>query len=863
MAKYIVNKTDGTAIEVDDGTLDISTDLVLLGKNYTGYGEFVAENFVRLMENFSNNTAPTKPITGQLWYCKDNTSAASGLNVYDGTRFIPLPRYFKAETAPQSPTTLIDGDLWWNRTSKQLFGYNGSGWVLIGPSSTVTQGKTGLYAEDIYDTTGNLHTVLSLYVKNNRIYINSQDSAFTPVDVVGFSTIKPGINANVLVQSGSIRFAGIATGAENATTVGVSALTESQLMRKDINQTTVGTITIDNANGLTIKNILQVSAANQKITLQNINSSNKFTIRNYLDVDAIVVEPSNSYIGIFKSNPVRALDINGDAGVSGTLTAAGTLIANATGVYSDNGKNWTQSSLTDLGQLSNGPGYITDLDYLNVTNGLGYVPVRQLGDFTVKLAWNDMDLEAYRGEVNKGALAFKADIANRFLGRIVDVWQTSSDGQKRLYFNSSGSTGFGSGTGQYYWKKIGGTDNAALLDNNGNLTLGNGTAWTTSTGPNPLTNLNQLTNGPGYLTNADKVEIATLYLGRTADQWQTSSDGINRLLFAGNAETIFGSNSTYVWTNPSSVTIAKMSSNGNLALGTVPGGNVWTTSGGPNPLTDLDQLNNGPGYITSADVPSLGYTPVRQEGSTVLKLGWSSSGVKAYNGSTDTGALAYKANIPTNLNQLTNGPGYITSADVPTKTSELDNDSGFLTSVTVTVPTKTSDLENDSGFITNATSDGRYIGKTVGVQQTSSDGVNRFLFASGGGTTFGSSSGYTFNSGGSFAASISAAGKFTAADDVVAFSDAKLKTNVHTIENALNTVRQLRGVTFTRLDDNRDSLGVIAQEVQKVLPELVSETDGTLGVAYGNMVGVLIEAIKEQQTQINDLQNQINSLRDK
>jgi len=133
------------------------------------------------------------------------------------------------------------------------------------------------------------------------------------------------------------------------------------------------------------------------------------------------------------------------------------------------------------------------------------------------------------------------------------------------------------------------------------------------------------------------------------------------------------------------------------------------------------------------------------------------------------------------------------------------------------------------------------------------------LFASGGGTTFGSAGGFTFNSGGTVA-TLTSAGIFTATNDIVAFSDAKLKTNVYTIEHALNTLQKLRGVTFTRLDDNRNSLGVIAQEVQTVLPELVNETDGTLGVAYGNMVGLLIEAIKEQQVQINELQDQIRNL---
>jgi hypothetical protein len=104
-------------------------------------------------------------------------------------------------------------------------------------------------------------------------------------------------------------------------------------------------------------------------------------------------------------------------------------------------------------------------------------------------------------------------------------------------------------------------------------------------------------------------------------------------------------------------------------------------------------------------------------------------------------------------------------------------------------------------------------------------------------------------------------GTITAAGDVIAYSDARLKMNVQTIVDPIGTVNALRGVTFERIDSGKKSLGVIAQEVQAVLPELVSESaDGTLGVAYGNMVGVLIEAIKEQQKQIDALREQVKQL---
>jgi hypothetical protein len=98
---------------------------------------------------------------------------------------------------------------------------------------------------------------------------------------------------------------------------------------------------------------------------------------------------------------------------------------------------------------------------------------------------------------------------------------------------------------------------------------------------------------------------------------------------------------------------------------------------------------------------------------------------------------------------------------------------------------------------------------------------------------------------------MSEAGKATFNNDVVAFSDRKLKDNIETLDG--KKVLEMRGVSFTRRDTGLPSSGVIAQEIQEVAPELVNETDGTLGVSYGNLVGYLIEAIKDQQRQIDEL----------
>jgi len=107
-------------------------------------------------------------------------------------------------------------------------------------------------------------------------------------------------------------------------------------------------------------------------------------------------------------------------------------------------------------------------------------------------------------------------------------------------------------------------------------------------------------------------------------------------------------------------------------------------------------------------------------------------------------------------------------------------------------------------------------------------------------------------------ADIYAGGNIHARGEVTAASDARLKTNVQTIQNALDTTRQLRGVTFDK--DGKTSLGVIAQEVQRILPQVVLEGDDenkTLSVAYGNMVGLLIEAVKDLTNKVENLEKLI------
>jgi hypothetical protein len=159
---------------------------------------------------------------------------------------------------------------------------------------------------------------------------------------------------------------------------------------------------------------------------------------------------------------------------------------------------------------------------------------------------------------------------------------------------------------------------------------------------------------------------------------------------------------------------------------------------------------------------------------------------------------------------------------------------------------------------------------------SSTNNVSSIRFFTGGHTNAGTIRGYLFaNSSNEFGFTDSAnlwilrtvgrtntylTGTFTASADIIAYSDARIKTNIQTIDNALEKVISMRGVTYNRTDveDKSEKVGVIAQEIEQVLPQVVTKDDtGMLGVSYGNITAVLIEAIKEQQLKIEALENQI------
>ena len=156
---YRINRTDGELlVDLTDGIIDnTTTNLTLIGKNYQGFGELVNENFVKLLENFASTTQPTNPMTGQLWYDKQDQR----LKIFNGTVFRSA-----SGTIIQSsqPSNLTKGDLWVDNAKNRLYIYDGADLILVGPNYDGDQGKTTFEAASQVDTSNIQRQIFLIFV---------------------------------------------------------------------------------------------------------------------------------------------------------------------------------------------------------------------------------------------------------------------------------------------------------------------------------------------------------------------------------------------------------------------------------------------------------------------------------------------------------------------------------------------------------------------------------------------------------------------------------------------------------------------------------------------------------------------------
>ena len=124
---YVINRYNENILTVvDDYTVDETLDIKLVGRHYVDYGEIQNENFLFLLENFSNPTPPERSISGQLWF----DAYQNKLKVFNGDRYTPVGIPTVSEYEPYD---LQQGELWWDSANEQLYSFNGHEYVLVGP----------------------------------------------------------------------------------------------------------------------------------------------------------------------------------------------------------------------------------------------------------------------------------------------------------------------------------------------------------------------------------------------------------------------------------------------------------------------------------------------------------------------------------------------------------------------------------------------------------------------------------------------------------------------------------------------------------------------------------------------------------
>jgi hypothetical protein len=330
---YTVTTTNGTVITtVADGTVNTTnTSLTLIGKNYAGYGIFLNENYVKLLENFSNTTPPTAPLTGQLWY--DNVNDI--LKVYNSATNVwkPISSSISQSTAP-SASISVTGDIWWDTTNAQLKVWSGSAWITIGPSYTSTSGTSGPVTQTILDNTSASHVVTLFYISNSVIMILSKDNTFTPQTAIpGFATIVPGLNLISASTLTGAQFTGATTGAST-----LGGFTASQFLRSDISQTT--NYAFGAAGGLTVGSDLVFDASSGAVAViseTTLNKNIRFDInQNGVTAQALLLTAStnsatfgNNVTVSGRLSVTGATTLTGAVAVTGITTVSNKILPNA------------------------------------------------------------------------------------------------------------------------------------------------------------------------------------------------------------------------------------------------------------------------------------------------------------------------------------------------------------------------------------------------------------------------------------------------------------------------------------------------------------------------------------------------------
>lgn len=301
-------------IVVEDRTINTDTSLGLPGRRATSYGQAISENFLHLLENFTDTTPPDRPVEGQLWY--DNTDGVNQLKIYDGTTWQAASGFKKSDNEPAVSNSLA-GDLWVNTENQQLYLFSGSAWILVGPQ--FSDGLlTGGEAQVIAGIDDKEYNIFVIKIQDTPAVIFSNSTFVPKTAIPGFRTgIKAGVNLSENAEN--YKYYGVAEKAD-ALVVAGSTVPAGNFLRSDAESTTDFKLRIKNNDGLQLGNGGQVSLVVDResgIIQHNTGGSNFiFRLSDGSNYKSVLTVDSTEKVGVNNISPDEELDVVGNIKIS-------------------------------------------------------------------------------------------------------------------------------------------------------------------------------------------------------------------------------------------------------------------------------------------------------------------------------------------------------------------------------------------------------------------------------------------------------------------------------------------------------------------------------------------------------------------
>jgi hypothetical protein len=385
---YKLNKSDGELlVELADGIIDTTTtDITLVGKNYRGFGEFINENFIKMIENFAGTATPGKPLTGQLWY----DTGEARLKLYDGNTFRTAGGPIVSNTQPQ----MVAGDIWIDNENNKMYFFDGTDLVLVGPDYDAGQGQTGFEVASVIDISARERVVLKIWIGGTLFGVIAKEEFRLAGDnkIPGFpddaddivipkrQLYRQGFN---LVDTNFI-YRGTSQEALSLIDPDGTAFTSADFLPTGANGETTGSIRIKNSAGLSVgiadTEYMTLKIVGTTTTLETQQSGTDIALRTRSGnsfSNALKIDGSANRIGLFIDEPQYTLDLSGDFHATGDAIIEGNLRVNGDATYVNVTNISVEDKSIELGQGEGPIGEDSDID------GGGIILKSSQGDKTI------------------------------------------------------------------------------------------------------------------------------------------------------------------------------------------------------------------------------------------------------------------------------------------------------------------------------------------------------------------------------------------------------------------------------------------------------------------------------------------------